>query len=278
MNASRALLAWALLSLTPLLCAEARAEQPIFDEMPRWNGGWGVQLLHELRTESALLSGDTPVGSGFTEEVFLLHVEGVYTWTKALRLTVKLPMVLRATRTLPDAEVALRTERDSGIGDPTIALPLKSYFNLDGRSGSFTFTPQIKVPTASRGEGFDVFDRILGNGVSLGYSTETYRYHLGASASGWVYYDAREPAEATLSLNLGLNIHVLNSSGHIKWKTSALYETDGSLTLSAGPILYWRFSDTWHGQLQWKRDVYDRQGTLDHGEGDSLRAGLGVVF
>ena len=35
-----------------LLPGEVRAEQPIFDEMPRWKNGWGFQVLQEYRREN----------------------------------------------------------------------------------------------------------------------------------------------------------------------------------------------------------------------------------
>ena len=35
-----------------------------------------------------------------------------------------------------------RIDESMGIGTPTLALPLKRYFNLDGRSGSWTLAPQ----------------------------------------------------------------------------------------------------------------------------------------
>ena len=47
----------------------------------------GTRRLGEFRTESDLLLGDTAIGPGFSEDVDLLHFEGVYTWDKAIRLT-----------------------------------------------------------------------------------------------------------------------------------------------------------------------------------------------
>jgi hypothetical protein len=262
--------------LLALCGTEARAEQPVFDEMPRWNDGWGVQLLQEYRRESRLLSGDAAVGTGHTEDVHLLHLQGVYTWTKNLRATLKLPFVLRARRTMPDGEGGTVVQEDRGLGDPTVALPLKSYFNLDGRSGSWTLAPQVKVP-AGRRDDYDVYDRVWGAGLGAGYSTETYRYHLGVGSTFW-YYPEGEPTEISLHLSLGVNVQLFGGSGHLKWKTIGLHETDGSLTLLAGPTFYWRFTDLLHGQLQWQHDFYDRQGTVDHGDGDSFRAGIAVVY
>ena len=74
------------------------------------------------------------------------------------------------------------------------------------------------------------------------------------------------------------SVQGFGSSGHLKWKTSAHHEGDGTQRLSAGPTLYWRFTDTVHGQMEWKHDFHDRPGPLDHGNGESFRLGVGFVF
>lgn len=259
-----------------LLSAEAAAEQPIFDEMPRWNDGWGVQVLEEYRTESELQSDGDVVGSGFTEEAHILHIEGVYTWTKAFRMTLKLPVILHAERTLPGDAGETITQTDRGVGDPTLTIPLKSYFNLDGRSGSWTLAPHLRVPTAGHDD-YDIADHLWGGGLSAGYSTETFRYHIGLGASAWAYSED-EPFDFTLNAEVGLNVQVFGVSGHIKWKTTGRYETDGTTTVTAGPTVYVRITDTWHGQLIGRHDFYDKRGNLDHASGDAARVGLGVVF
>ena len=110
-----------LLSALMLTSSRSIAEQPIFGEMPRWAGGWGVQTRHEARRD------------GETDSQWL-HVDGVYTWERWIRVTAKVPF---------------RIDESMGIGTPTLALPLKRYFNLDGRSGSWTLAPQWFVPIAN---------------------------------------------------------------------------------------------------------------------------------
>ena len=132
-----------LLSALMLMSSRSIAEQPIFGEMPRWAGGWGVQTRHEARRD------------GETDSQWL-HVDGVYTWERWIRVTAKVPF---------------RIDESMGIGTPTLALPLKRYFNLDGRSGSWTLAPQWFVPIANpnsnaRPERFK---------LSAGYETEAYK-------------------------------------------------------------------------------------------------------
>ena len=124
--------------LLVLAVPSSRGEQPIFNEMPRWDGGWGFQFIQEYRHERDLLSGNTVVCPGFSEGIHLLHLEGVYTWDKSIRLTFKLPYVLDARRELLGIGGSKFVQHDEGFGDATVAFPLKRYFNLDGRSGSWT--------------------------------------------------------------------------------------------------------------------------------------------
>ena len=64
-----------------LLPAVGSAEQPVFGMMPRWASGWGVQSLYELS-----VSDET--------RYHALHVEGVYTWERWIRVTYKVPFII----------------------------------------------------------------------------------------------------------------------------------------------------------------------------------------
>ncbi len=256
--------------------AELYADQPIFNEMPRWDNGWGVQMIQEYRTESDLLFGDTKIGPGFGEDVHILHLEGVYTWDKSVRVTMKFPYVLDARREIFDEDGDKIVQHDEGVGDLTLALPLKRYFNLDQRSGSWTLTPHLVIPLAQEDE-YEVYDHEWGTGLSVGYETETYRYVFKVGASAW-FYQGEEPFETFASIDLGFNLHAFDSSGNILWENDIHYEDDGSLTLSMGPSFYWRLSDTFHTKIAWKKDFFDRQGVVDHGNGSSLKIGIAVVF
>lgn len=262
--------------LAALVTASALADEPIFNEMPRWSDGWGFQWVNEFRSESDLLEGETAIGPGFSEDIHILHLEGVYTWHRSIRLTAKFPYVISAEREVLGPGGGKITQRDHGFGDATFALPLKKYFNLDGRSGSWTLAPQVRVPFA-RDDEYAVFDNQWGNGLSLGYGTESFKYHFGASVTGWVFY-GDDPDEAMLSIDAGRNVQAFGSSGYVKWETDLMYEADGTLTLAAGPALYWRITDTVHGRVDWKHDFYDRQSGQDHGNGDTVRIGIGFVF
>lgn len=271
----------ALAGLSLGLCAPTFAAQPIFDEMPRWSGGYGVQFIYERRLERALIEPDGDRGAAFGERIDLLHIEGVYTWHKSIRVTAKLPVVLAATRSQPGPDGDTVEQSDQGLGDPILALPLKRYFNLDGRSGSWTFAPQLRLGV-SPVDDYAVYSDGWGAGASAGWETETYRYHLALSVTGWVlpgWGRATEPlARGRVEAATGINLHAFDSSGHLKVKVAAIGETDGAQRVEIGPVLYWRFTDLVHGQAVWRHDLYDAPGELDHGDGDAFRLGLGFVF
>jgi hypothetical protein len=252
------------------------ADDPIMNMMPRWDKGWGLQLIDEYRHEDDLLLGKRTAYSGFTEDVHLLHFQGVYTWDRSVRLTYKLPYVLDARREMPDGLGGKHVEHDNGIGDATLALPLKKYFNLDGRSGSWTFKPMLLVPLAGD-DNYEIYNNEWGGGIGLGYEFEMHGLAFVSSASFWAY-ENEKPSEAHLSLDLGYNFRARGTNGTLFWETDYHHENDGSETLLAGPALYWNFNDTLHMRLEWKHDFHDRQGTLDHGNGDRYLLSLGVVF
>ena len=144
------------------LTASLSADEPIMNMMPRWDDGWGYQFIEEYRHESDLLLGSRALHPGYTEDVHLLHFQSVYTWDKSIRLTAKLPYVLDARREMPDGSGGKRIEHDNGIGDATLALPLKKYFNLDGKSGSWTFKPMLRVPFSGTDD-YEIYDNEWGN-------------------------------------------------------------------------------------------------------------------
>ena len=55
-----------------------------------------------------------------------------------------------AVREMPDGSGGKLIQKDSGWGDLNIGVPLKKYFNLDGKSGSWTFKPMVRIPLRIR--------------------------------------------------------------------------------------------------------------------------------
>lgn len=261
-----------------ILCSHFQgfSDEPIMNMMPRWSGGWGYQVHYEHRTKNDLLLGSNQLYKGFSEQIDLLHIEGVYTWKKEIRLTAKLPVVLDAVREMPDGAGGKIIQKDSGAGDLKIALPLKKYFNLDGRSGSWTFKPMLRIPLSDKDD-YDFYYKEFGTGLGAGYETETSNFYWGIGTGWWIFHGDR-PAELHSSLDFGYNFETANSNGSVFWENDFHYEDDESKTLSAGPALYFNHNDTIHTRIEWKHDFIDHQGILDHGNGNSFKVGIGWVF
>ena len=227
-----------LLSALMLTSSRSIAEQPIFGEMPRWAGGWGVQARHERR------DGDT--------DSQWLHVDGVYTWERWIRVTAKVPF---------------RIDESMGIGTPTLALPLKRYFNLDGRSGSWTLAPQWFVPIANpnsnaRPERFK---------LSAGYETEAYKTTWQDQLGSFDEWTDLCPAPAPGHRDQPTRA---SSSGHLKIKGRARLRSDGGYSARIGPTFYWRINDTWHAQIVYKHTLLSE----GYAPRSSLKTGIAVVF
>ncbi|MEM1222239.1 MAG: transporter [Verrucomicrobiota bacterium] len=252
------------------------ADQPIMNMMPRWDGGYGIQTRLETIHRSDLKLGSEVVGRGFTEDVTLLHTEGVYTWDKSIRFTFKLPYVLDARREVLGPENTKVVQHDSGLGDLTLALPLKKYFNLDGRSGSWTLTPQVRVPLGDKNEEYEVADRVWGSGLFLGYETETKDWFIAIGASGWIF-EQPEPAELRGSLDLGWNFR---EYAQLLIETDVYYDDEEAFQIASGPALYYRVNDRTHVRIEWKHDFISHvsKSEADHGNGDRVSVGVGFVF
>jgi hypothetical protein len=166
------------------------------------------------------------------------------------------------------AKVPIRLDGEVGLGTPTLALPIKRYFNLDGRSGSWTLSPHWFVPIASSARS----KRKEQVALTAGYETESYRA-IGGLAVG-VFRRVDDLFEAHLHGAAGVNLHGFGSSGHLKFKMHLGLRDDGAQTLRIGPTLYWRFSDRWHGQIVYKHTVLAEGYSPRY----SLRTGVAVVY
>ena len=267
------------LATTGLLVASLNslsADQPIMNMMPRWSGGYGLQVLTEHIHRSDLKQGGDVVGRGFTEDITRLHLQGVYTWDKSMRITVKLPYTLDARREVLGPDDTKVVQHDAGVGDLTVALPFKKYFNLDRRTANWSLTPQVRIPLGSKDGGYAVADRVWGSGLSLGYETETYHWFCATSLDVWIF-EAPEPAEWQLSLDLGWNAR---DNMQLLWEIDLLRDDEEAFVVSAGPAIYWRWSDLIHSRIEWRHDFVSRVSAheADHGNGDRIRVGIGVVF
>ena len=239
-----------LLALISLWLAPtvASAEQPVFGMMPRWANGWGVQSLYELN-----VSDDV--------RYHALHIEGVYTWARWIRVTYKVPLVL-------ESQISGTQKSERGVGVPLIALPLKKYFNRDGLSGSWSLTPRISLPVATTMVGQN--DEYGGVGVS--YAHETYVDAVDLGSAIHVAVDGAIEAHGVTSY--GRKVHFSDTFGIGRLRLDGKWRTTGAAEIRLGGVVYARISDRVHVQATLMRSVWTEQTAPSL----SVRGGVGFVF
>ena len=155
-------------SISPI----AFAHQPVMDMAPRWKGGYGFQVRNEYVSSEALKVGDSKVAnpSGRRKRINTTWLEGVFTFKRGLRLTVKMPFVDQIQTTLQNGLPVIQGGR--GLGDAIIGLQLKRYYNAKSSTGNFGMTPSLRIPTGSTKDDYPVGDGSVDVGLSLSFSAE----------------------------------------------------------------------------------------------------------
>ena len=117
------------------------AHQPVMDMAPRWEHGYGFQIRHESYGSDKLLSGASRVGNALNRanDVNITWLEGIYTFRREVRLTVKIPYVDQR-RTVVQNGAAVK-QSGSGLSDSILGLQLKYYYNRESSTGNFGLTP-----------------------------------------------------------------------------------------------------------------------------------------
>ena len=187
------------------------ADQPVMNEAPRWAGGYGFQFRHEYRESDTLIYKDDEINNplGKTRRVNTTWLEGVYTWDRSKRITVKIPYVdkMRVTEVGGSAV----KQNDRGLGDIIIATPLRKYTNHKDWTNNFSFTPQIRVPSGKTSGDYPIGDGSVDAGISLSYGAESPRYLVGIDFFYWMNNEGtrsqHEGDLAGLDITLGKNIY-----------------------------------------------------------------------
>ena len=134
----------------------------------------------------------------------------------------------------------------------------------------------VRIPLSDKDE-YDFYYKEFGTGLGAGYEAETANFYFGIGTGWWIFHGDR-PAELHSSVDFGYNFETKKANGAVFWETDLHYEDDESKTLSTGPAFYFNHNDTIHTRVEWKFDLIDHQGVLDHGNGDMFKVGIGWVF
>lgn len=282
-----------VLGLTALgLSAPVWAHQPVMDMAPRWEDGYGFQIRHEWRASDTLLDGDSEVENPFgrKKRVNTTWLEGIYTFKREVRLSLKVPWVDQS-RTVVQNGVPVR-QTGSGLGDIIIGVPLKSYTNLADVTWNIAFTPSLRLPTGSTAADFPVGDGSTDFGYSFSYSHEAAGLYQYYDLFGWVNTRGKKGIaqgdEVGLDVNLGLHPYhdnLTNSGVFVMGDASARYEdvgvdaggTTGGTRVSVGPVLVLYRQGTMF-RAEFKVPAYEKLKGTQVSRGPEVNVGIGFVF
>lgn len=283
---------WLAGAVCALAFSNVIAHQPVMDMAPRWQGGWGFQLRYEHRDSSKLLqdSHELPNPFAISRSVNMTWLEGVYTFRREVRLTIKVPYIDQS-RIIPREGTAVR-ETGSGIGDVVIGVPLKKYKNKQRSTGNLALTPSIRLPTGSTRDAFPVGDGSTDIGMSLSASFERARlyqyYDLFYWNNGSGDRGIAQGNELGLDINIGwhpVHDNLTNTGVFIMLDLSVRLENrgvddvgvTGGKRLSAGPVFVW-YRGGMMLRAEWKHPFFESVNGLQLSHGNEYSFGIGFVF
>jgi len=280
-----------LLGLT-LITTPLLAHQPIMDMAPRWKGGYGFQIRQEHRSSNSLLFGSSKITNPFGREIKkdTTWLEGVYTFTRELRVAVKIPYVKQSrTIVLNNTRV---DQSQSGMGDVIVGLLLKRYKNKKSSTGNYAITPSIRLPTGNSSGNFPISDGSTDFGISISKSTEKanfYQYYdLFYWKNGRGKNGFKQGNELGLDINLGLHPY------HSNLKNSGIFTmidisvrhqlkginfagATGGTRISMGPVFVW-YRQGIMFRAEYKIPVYEKVNNSQVSYGSELNIGIGFAF
>ena len=68
-------------------------------------------------------------------------------------------------------------QKNSGVSDLIIGLPLKKYINRGSETSNWGFTPSLRLPTGSHSGDYPLSDGSWDLGLGLSYSTESFKFY-----------------------------------------------------------------------------------------------------
>ena len=282
-----------LLALAP---GAARAHQPVMDMTPRWEEGFGVQLRREVLHSKRVLTGSqrapNPQAQARERHIETTWLEGVYTFRREVRVTVKVPWV-EQRRVQFAADGGTREESGRGVGDVLLAVPLRKYKNLRASTYNFGVTPQLRLPTGGVGDAFAVGDGSFDAGLGASFTWESplwyayfdaFYWRNGAGARG-----AHGGDERGLDINLG--VHPLHDAAtesglfvmlDIEARDESLGRSVGGFVtgarrLTVGPVLV-AYRGNAMLRAEWRYPVYESVRGTQFSRGTQWTIGLGAAF
>jgi hypothetical protein len=281
-----------LVALALSAASVASAHQPVMDMAPRWAGGYGFQVRYEYQFADEILAGDDEVANPFDRErtVHTTWIEGIYTWTRELRATFKLPIVdQKRVGVVGGAPV---DQKGSGVGDLILGVPLRKYWNLKSSTLNVGLTPSLRLPTGSTSGGFPVGDGSWDFGLSTSVSAESVFWYTLLDGFWWKNRGGMRGIDAGdefgIDFNLGIHPYhdnARNLGGFVmldfetRWQQRGVDTagTTGRTRVTLGPVLvgYW---NNLMLRAEAKFPVYEKVLGTQFAEPLRLNIGVGVTF
>jgi hypothetical protein len=275
-----------------LLSLPALAHQPVMDMAPRWKGGWGFQLRHEHYGSDKLLSGDSEADNplGRDKSVDITWLEGIYTFRREVRFSIKVPYVDQSRTAVRDG--AAVTERGSGLGDIVIGMPLKRYTNERSATSNVAVTPSIRLPTGSSSGAYPVGDGSTDVGLSFSASWEKADLYQYYDLFYWKNGDGDQGIEQGDEIGFDANIgwhpyhdNLTNTGVFVMLDLSARHEergrdvhgVTGGDRLSTGPVLVW-YRGGIMVRAEYKTPLHEKMEGVQVSRGNEFNVGIGFVF
>ena len=285
-----------LLVLTIMLPSLAWGHQPVMDMAPRWKGGYGFQIRAEHSIEGRLerdgRSIDNP--NGLKAESLTSWLEGVYTYRRGLRATLKIPQIDKSETRLESGSV--KKLRASGLGDMILGVQTKHYFNKPRYTGNFWFTPSFYLPSGSTKSELPLGRGTVDYGLSVGVSVEFFRVYTFLDL--FTRLNTRGSDGTKLGHGMGfdmdLGIHPYHDmvknrgiflmtgfnarqQGKDVLSSGALDPDTGGGTFEVAPtvVFYW---NNWMWRTQYHVPVYQRLNGTQLANSYKFQTGIGIVF
>lgn len=283
-----------LLILLLINICNAKADQPVMDMAPRWENGYGLQIRQEFYGSDKLLKGNKKINNplGLERYVSKTWLEGVYTINRSIRATLKLPFVYqRRVRNVNGVGIE---QKNSGLGDLVLGIPLKYYRNKGAYTDNFGITPSLRIPTGDSSGNFPITDGSWDAGLSISYSLETPKLYSVAEIFYWKNNsgknDMRLGDEFGVEIDLGYHPYhnnVTNTGIFIMWdfilrnngapNAANLTTFTGGKLVQTGPILV-LYKNNIMFRAEYKHPVYENVDGVSNSRGSELNIGIGFAF
>jgi len=268
------------------------AHQPVMDMAPRWSEGYGFQIRHEFRQSDDLIDKNDKLANPLSldRKVHTTWLEGIYTFDRSKRVTIKIPWVDKA-RTTNIGGIAVK-QTDHGLGDIILAVPLKLFRNKTSSTYSFGFTPSLRVPSGKTGGDYPIGDGSWDTGLSFNYSSESPKFYQLYDLFYWINTEGDRDQDEGNQLGLDMNwgIHPYhnndrNTGMFLMFDVTARYKDEGfkisgnnaGTRVSVGPILVLYRGNTMF-RAEYKFPVYEYALGSQVSYGNELNVGIGITF